>query len=102
MVRLWDVTTGKPLGEFDGGGYAVTAVAFSPRGDVLTAATARRNRDSSSEESHDIAVWNIASGRLVRTLRGHRDIINTLLFSADGHTLASGSRDTTLRLWHFP
>jgi len=102
MVRLWDSVTGRLLREIDGGGYAVTALAFGPHGDVLTGAIARRSGEGASEQNHEIAVWNLASGRLQRTLRGHRDLIDTLLFSADGHTLASGSRDTTLRLWYFP
>ncbi|MCW3100522.1 MAG: hypothetical protein JWL77_6140 [Chthonomonadaceae bacterium] len=102
MVQLWDVGTGKVRGEFDGSGYAVTALAFRPQGDILTAAIARRGGGNASEQSHEIDVWKLSSGQLLRTLQGHRDIINTMLFSADGHTLASGSRDTTLRLWYFP
>ncbi len=102
MVRLWDASTGRLLRELDGGGYAVTALAFRPRGDVLTAAIARRSVAGSSDQNMEITVWNLASGKLLRTLTGDRDLINALAFSADGHILASGSRDTTLRLWHFP
>lgn len=102
MVDLWDSTTGRPLRELDGAGYAVTALAYRPSGDLLTAAIARRNRDGASDQNCEIGVWNVSSGQRVRTLSGHTELINALVFSADGHTLASGSRDTTLRLWHFP
>ncbi len=102
MVRLWDASTGRLFRELDGAGYAATALAFRPHGNLLTAAIARRSGEGSEEQIDEIAVWDLSSGRRLRTLRGHRDIIDALAFSADGHTLASGSRDTTLRLWHFP
>jgi WD40 repeat protein len=37
---------------------------------------------------------------LVRTLRGHTEAITCVAFSSDGTTLASGSGDTTVRLWN--
>lgn len=37
--------------------------------------------------------------KLVRTLRGHTDIIGRIAWSADGRTVASPSSDGTIRLW---
>lgn len=37
---------------------------------------------------------------LVRTLQGHSEAISVVAFSPDGATLASGSADTTVRLWN--
>lgn len=39
----------------------------------------------------DIQLWEMASGRLMQTLRGHQDIITSLVYSPDGSLLVSGS-----------
>lgn len=47
-----------------------------------------------------IEVWDWSSGRLKKTLAGHRHNIQCLAVSADGEYLASTSEDSTLRKWH--
>jgi WD40 repeat protein len=37
--------------------------------------------------------------KLIRTLRGHKDIIGRIAWSPDGRMLATPSRDKTIRLW---
>jgi len=46
-----------------------------------------------------IKLWDIASGRLLRTLRGHQSKVNALRFSNDGKLLASGGYDQTVKVW---
>jgi len=38
-------------------------------------------------------------GRLVATLTGHEDAVNSVTYSPDGRTIASGSDDGTIRIW---
>lgn len=100
-VHIWDARTGAIHLEPDAAvasPYAVpsrlgdhdrTPVAFSPDGRLFAGAC----RDSA------VNVWDAATGRRLTVLRGHLDVVHTLVFSPDGRRLASASRDRTVRLW---
>ena len=47
----------------------------------------------------NIRLWDTTTGKRIRTLEGHTEGINSVVFSPDGKTLASGSEDDTLRVW---
>ena len=67
----------------------VTAVAFSPDGQLLAFAS----------EDCTAKLWEVASGREVRTLTGHSACVTAVAFSPDGQLLASASDDGTAKLW---
>ena len=46
-----------------------------------------------------IQLWDVNTGADWGTLSGHTEPIETLVFSHDGKTLASGSKDGTVLLW---
>ena len=46
-----------------------------------------------------IQLWEVDTGADLGTLSGHTEKIETLVFSHDGKTFASGSRDGTVLLW---
>lgn len=65
------------------------SLAFSPDGKVLASGTSEGN----------IQLWDVASGKIAATLKGHSNSVNCVAFSSDGKVLASASGDSTIRLW---
>jgi RNA polymerase sigma factor (sigma-70 family) len=95
-VHLWEVATGRPLQQFDWQPTlhppprmqvsfdGALALAFSPDNRVLAV----------SYSDREIRLWELASGRERRRLKGHQGMAWTLAFSADGAVLASGDKAT--------
>ncbi len=88
-LKLWEVSTGRPLRSFTGHDKKIASVAFSPDGMML----------ASGSEDHRIKLWEVSSGRLVRTFSKHSGEICSVSFSPDGKLLVSGSDDKTAKLW---
>ena len=46
-----------------------------------------------------IVLWDLGSGRRIKTMTGHAALVNSLSFSAESSMLVSGSCDWTVRCW---
>ena len=46
-----------------------------------------------------LRLWDVATGRCLRTFEGHTQAVVSVCLSADGRWALSGSDDTTVRLW---
>ena len=96
-VRVWEVSPAHmrrtiqvlPLPRPKGSMDCVEWVAFSTDGQTL--ATAGYDRD--------LRLWDVGTGELRASLRGHSYRLSAVAFTPDGKTLATGDEGGTVRLW---
>jgi WD40 repeat protein len=103
-VHAWEVATGAELPPL--AAPWTQFIAFSPDGRVLaTAGGAAKDRGTLEKP---IRLWDLATGEEVGGYEGHGTLVgslfnaaesNSLAFSPDGQTLATGLMDSTVLLW---
>lgn len=57
------------------------------------------NQIVSGHEDGLVRVWNASSGKLIKKLRGHGDLVNSVSVASDPKWVVSGSDDMTVRVW---
>jgi RNA polymerase sigma factor (sigma-70 family) len=101
QVRLWDAPSGKLLRTLEGHDCLVTCLAFSPDGRTLASGCRPGPQPGANvaPSDSDVRLWDVATGRPLHVLRGHKWGIEALAFSPDGKALASAAREETVRVW---
>lgn len=102
-VRVWDLKTLTLQHTLIGHTDLVRTVAISPDGQLI----------ASGSWDKTIKLWTLSpqtkadlknhhqsnSPKLIGTLTGHQEYINSLAFTPDGQMLISGSDDNTIKIW---
>ncbi|RYO89737.1 hypothetical protein DL764_008540 [Monosporascus ibericus] len=84
-VKLWDAATGALQQTFKGYWGPVTAIAFSPDGNIVASC----NMGNWESNNGIIKLWNTTTGAIQQTFKVHKGWINTVTFSLDGKMVAS-------------
>lgn len=95
-VQLWDPESGRLKGKLTTPSGAIRSVAFSRDGAKVAGAAETWEE---LRRPPAIVVWDLPTGRVQRTLLGHRERVTALTFSPEGKTLASVSEDMSVKLW---
>lgn len=88
VIKLWNLTTGKPYKILIGHIGAVNYLTFSPDGKLL----------ASGGNDNTVKLWDTISGQLIKTLIGHSKYINSISFSPDCKIIVSASLDN-VSIW---
>jgi Prp8 binding protein len=88
-VKLWDLRVRRCVQSYGDKRFAVTAVAFADVADAVYAGGI----------DNDVRSFDLRTGEVALTLRGHADTITGISVSADGAHVLSNGMDSTLRVW---
>jgi WD40 repeat protein len=81
-------------------GRSVLSVAFSPDEKLLASGMFIATGDIHDDTVYPLSIWNLRSSTLLNTHEVDSYGVDSVAFSPDGQTLASGSHDGTVRLWN--
>ena len=87
-IHIWDTQTNTKQILKGHEGY-IACLAYSPDDKII----------ASGSNDQTVRLWDVKTGKHIRTLTGHQDNITFLSFSPDGSTLISVSRDMTINFW---
>jgi WD40 repeat protein len=88
LINVWDLTSGKNTKTINNGS---PVYCFSQLGNTRMIFVGDR--------AARIKVYSLTSYRVVKTMDGHADMVNTLDISRNGRYMISGSNDKTARIW---
>ena len=100
-IRVWDLSHGNTIRcirgySLPGNTGKIHSMALSPNGNLLAVGGML---DESRKNACAVRLNDLHTGRVIYMLKGHRDAIQSLAFSPDGHYLASASSDKKVRIW---
>jgi RNA polymerase sigma factor (sigma-70 family) len=105
LVRLWDPETGQPVGTINlventagGGASLVRAFAFSPDGRLMAGA-GRVHDNSSRRMVQRVWIWSLAERRPLRRIDVETLELQSLAFSPEGASVATGDDSGRIQLW---
>ncbi|MDP2363869.1 MAG: WD40 repeat domain-containing protein, partial [Ignavibacteria bacterium] len=90
-IKIWstDLTTKEPIMTLLGHDAPVLTCIYN----------FNSSRLASTDSDGMIIIWEMPSGRLLRKIKAHKDIVQDVSFAEDNKTIVSASLDKTVKLW---
>jgi WD40 repeat protein len=102
QMKLWKTATGHGLPLFENEPESVTALSLSADGRLALTGGGQsviRRDNGRFVQSGLVHLWEMATGRRLRTFAGHQGAVTSVCLSFDGRYALSGSTDATVKLW---
>ena len=101
-IIRWDVETGKRIVTIKGKRCNKTESGFHTDQVLAVAVSPDDRYMASGGRDKLLRIWDLRTNKIVASLRGHRDVISSLVFrkSEERNIVASGSFDRTIKLWN--
>jgi WD40 repeat protein len=98
-IKVWDLNTGRLLKTLKGHSSRVNSVAISSDNSKIVSGSGAFLVDRLvGSRDNTIRVWDLNTGRLLKTLKGHSEAINSVAISSDNSKIVSGSEDDTIKV----
>jgi WD40 repeat protein len=95
-IILCDIDTGNMADtSFESIRASQCSIAFSQDGKMIAVSEKR----GSVETESPVYLFDVNTGKNLRTLKGHKGLVESIVFSSDGKRLATGSWDSTVLVW---
>lgn len=99
VLKLWELPGGRLLRTFVGHTASVDNAVITPDGRIMISAGGDVPPYENRKPDFSIRIWDMRSGRELHKLMGHQARVISIDLSPDGHLLATGSADGTIRIW---
>ena len=87
---LYKFPSGANFGLQDGKGIRINVVSIFPNGQIL----------ASGRGDGVVQLWDMATGRLIRSLKGNGKDVSSIAFANDGHTLVAANSEGLIDIWN--
>ncbi len=91
-VRVWNVLDKKFLKAYEPEASTILSLGYTKSDQLLAAGVPTKDRDG-------LAVFDVTSGKIENTLKGHKEQIEAATFFADSTKLTSVGWDAMVRIW---
>jgi len=106
-IEIWDLIAGKHIRSLEGTERVAANVpkAYTPEDSKASLVNTMTFSDdgqlvaASFKNNTDVRVWNVSTGLLIRTLRGHRCQVNSVEFSRNGKRVVAAGDDGSAIVW---